>query len=100
MKSVIKLDIPEYQIGEVVTVYFKDTMIKKGIIEVDQNIDNIKEEIKVALEYANKDIDLMPEQEEYMRGYLGGQLSIVRILEKNFGKFIDDDDISELKGDK
>lgn len=53
----------------------------------------IKEEIKSALECANKDIDLMPEQEEYMRGYLGGQLSIVRILEKHFGKFINDDEI-------
>lgn len=56
----------------------------------------IKEEIKFALECANKDIDLMPEQEEYMRGYLGGQLSIVGILEKHFGKFINDDEISEL----
>lgn len=51
----------------------------------------IKEEIKFALEDANKDIDLMPEQEEYMRGYLGGQLSIVRIIEKHFGKFINDE---------
>jgi hypothetical protein len=53
----------------------------------------IKEEIKFALECANKDIDLMPEQGEYMRGYLGGQLSIVGILEKHFGKFINDDEI-------
>ena len=53
----------------------------------------IKEEIKFALECANKDIDLMNKQEEYMRWYLGGQVSIVRILEKHFGKFINDDDI-------
>ena len=43
----------------------------------------------------------MLEQEEYMRGYLGGQLSIVRILEKHFGKFIDDDEIyKESKNDE
>lgn len=57
----------------------------------------IKEEIKFALECANKDIDLMPDQEEYMRGYLGGQLSIVGILEKHFGKFINDDEIYKKK---
>lgn len=58
----------------------------------------IKEEINFALECSNKDIDLMPEHEEYMRGYLGGQLSIVGILEKHFGKLIDDE-IAELKGE-
>ena len=52
-----------------------------------------KEEIEFALECANKDIDLMPEQEEYMRGCLCGELAIVRILEKHFGKFINDDEI-------
>ena len=33
MKAVIELDVPEYQIGQLVTVYFKDTMCKKGTCE-------------------------------------------------------------------
>ena len=35
MKAVIKLDVPEWQIGQEVSVYFKDTMVKKGICEKD-----------------------------------------------------------------
>ena len=35
MKAVIKLDVPDFQIGEDVTVYFKDTMMKKGVCEAD-----------------------------------------------------------------
>ena len=30
MNAVIKLDVPDYQIGQEVTVYFKDTMQKRG----------------------------------------------------------------------
>ena len=33
MKAIIKLDVPEYQIGQEVSIYFKDTMSKKGICE-------------------------------------------------------------------
>lgn len=33
MKAIIKLDVPEWQIGTEVTVFFKDTMMKKGICE-------------------------------------------------------------------
>lgn len=43
----------------------------------------LKEEFEREIEIANKDIDLMPEQEEYMRGYLGGILCAYRIV---FGK--------------
>ena len=42
-----------------------------------------KEKFKQEIEIANKDIDLMPEQEDYMRGYLGGILCAYRIV---FGK--------------
>ena len=35
MNAVIKLDVPEYQIGQEVTVYFKDTMIKRSVCEED-----------------------------------------------------------------
>lgn len=31
MKAIIKLDVPEFQIGSEVTIYFKDTMMKRSI---------------------------------------------------------------------
>lgn len=34
MKAVIKLDVPEWQIGQDVMVYFPDTMTKKGKCEL------------------------------------------------------------------
>lgn len=33
MKAIIKLDIPEYQIGQEVSIYFKDTMMIKGVVQ-------------------------------------------------------------------
>ena len=33
MNAVIRLDVPDWQIGQPVTVYFKDTMQKTGICE-------------------------------------------------------------------
>ena len=30
MEAVIKLDVPDWQIGQPVTIYFKDTMQKRG----------------------------------------------------------------------
>ena len=35
MKAVIRLDVPNWQIGQDVTVYFPDTMMKKGKCEED-----------------------------------------------------------------
>ena len=49
MKSVIKLDVQDYQIGQEVTVYFKDTMMKKGIAEAEP-INAIRELEKVKSE--------------------------------------------------
>lgn len=34
MKAVIKLDVPEWQIGEEVQVFFPDSMCKRGVCEV------------------------------------------------------------------
>lgn len=34
MKAVINLDVPEWQIGQPVSVYFPDTMQKKGTCEL------------------------------------------------------------------
>lgn len=33
MKAIIKLDVPDWQIGQPISVYFPDTMLKKGICE-------------------------------------------------------------------
>ena len=33
MKAIIKLDVPDYQIGQEVNIYFKDTMMIKGVVE-------------------------------------------------------------------
>lgn len=33
MKAIIKLDVPDYQIGQEVHIHFKDTMMVKGICE-------------------------------------------------------------------
>lgn len=36
VRAVIKLEVPEYQIDQPVTVYFKDTMRKYGICDKEQ----------------------------------------------------------------
>jgi hypothetical protein len=33
VKAVIRLDVPDWQIGQEVSVYFRDTMMKHGICE-------------------------------------------------------------------
>jgi len=35
MKAIIQIDVPEYQIGQPVTVYFKDTMKKDGYCQAE-----------------------------------------------------------------
>lgn len=35
MKAVIKLDVPDWQIGQEVTVHFPDTMCKTGVCEAE-----------------------------------------------------------------
>ncbi len=39
MKAIIRLDVPDWQIGEKVSVYFPDTMVLNSICEID-NTDN------------------------------------------------------------
>ena len=53
----------------------------------------IRENLLLELQTANKDIDLIPDREEYTRGYLAGGLAVLRIFQEYFGKFIDDDEI-------
>ena len=59
--------------------------------------DNVIKEIKQSLIYSNKDIDTYTRDADinYARAYLGGSLEIVRILEKHYGKFINDEEIME-----
>jgi DNA-directed RNA polymerase subunit RPC12/RpoP len=33
MKAIIELDVPDYQIGQEVSIYFKDTMMIKAIVQ-------------------------------------------------------------------
>lgn len=33
MKAIIRIDVPNYQIGQEVSIYFKDTMMIKGIVQ-------------------------------------------------------------------
>lgn len=37
MKAVIRLDVPEWQIGQEVHVIFRDTMEKNGVCEAEQS---------------------------------------------------------------
>lgn len=62
---------------------------------IDGVLEDIKAEIKRAIIQSNKDIELSHDwrEETYNRGWLGGSLEIVRILEKHYGKIIDDDEI-------
>ena len=32
VKAIIEIDVPEFQIGQEVSIYFKDTMMIKGIV--------------------------------------------------------------------
>lgn len=62
----------------------------------------IKEEIKRTIIQSNKEIDFACNEidEMYSRGWLGGNLEIVRILEKHYGKIIDDDEIMRESEEK
>lgn len=37
-KAIIRLDVPDFQIGQKVSVFFQDTMLKKGICEPDEQV--------------------------------------------------------------
>ena len=52
MQAIIKLEVPEYQIGQEVTIYFKDTMKVNGICTEDNS--TIKEFEQVKVEIRNK----------------------------------------------
>ena len=59
MKAVITLDVPDWQIGKTVSVFFPDTMMKKGICEkVDtaskpDGVKNLKRHLKRQIQEAD-----------------------------------------------
>jgi len=38
MRAIIEIDVPDYQIGQEVSIYFKDTMMIKGIVQEPKTI--------------------------------------------------------------
>lgn len=46
MKAIIQIDVPDYQIGQEVSIYFKDTMMIKGIVQEQSREAEIKEQEK------------------------------------------------------
>ena len=64
MKAVIKLDVPDWQIGQEVSIYFPDTMMQKGICEAEHKgmwivLDNCSNEGIYCSECTNKIFDYM-----------------------------------------
>lgn len=55
MKAIIEVDIPDYQIGQEVSIYFKDTMMIKGVVQepkkdrVKTKLNGVKTELKQEL---------------------------------------------------
>ena len=45
MKAIIRIDVPEYQIGQEVSCYFKDTMNVYGVCEAERTGHWIRERI-------------------------------------------------------
>ena len=36
MKAIIKIDVPDFQIGQEVNIHFKDSMVAKGVVEEEK----------------------------------------------------------------
>ena len=83
MKAVIRLDVPEYQIGKEVSVFFQDTMVKKALceqveyrVETQQLIDHIKTAIdvddwaKVMVEERLTEYEKINQMMQLIAGYL------------------------------
>ena len=83
MNAVIRLDVPDWQIGQPVTVYFKDTMQKHGVCEL------LKEQEKKEIKLHKKHVITWKRDDEFTTKKLyevvcetlmdEGELVIVRI---------------------
>ena len=56
MKAIIRLDVPDWQIGKKVSVYFPDSMVSNSICEID-NTEGIK-----SIEFLDKLDSIIVEQ--------------------------------------
>lgn len=45
MKALIELDVPEWQIGQEVTIHFPDSMCKKGVCKAAISYDRVTREV-------------------------------------------------------
>ena len=68
MNAVIRLDVPDFQIGEPVSVYFKDTMLKKSVCEEERVYVNLViswlREIAINNMYNNRQMGFVDAVEE------------------------------------
>ncbi len=62
MKALIEIDVPEWQIGKTVDIYFPDTMHKRGIV-MDCNRQNIVSNEEI-LKTTWPDIDIVKFEDE------------------------------------
>jgi len=83
MKAVIEVDVPEYQIGQEVSVYFKDTMCAKSVCKKKQG--TIEELKKLRLQIHN-----IEEPDHDFEGFFQCQDEAIEIISKA---------IDELKGE-
>lgn len=60
MKAIIRLDVPDWQIGQEVSIYFPDTMSVKGIVELDDVLDEIRAEIEPKCDRINSLASVLP----------------------------------------
>ena len=44
MKAIIKIDVPDFQIGQEVNIHFKDSMVAKGVVEEENSLPSISTE--------------------------------------------------------
>lgn len=83
MKAVIEVDVPAYQIGQEVSVYFKDTMCIKGVCQGDGTIEELE---KIRTEIGQ----IVDEEQEHDKKWAIGLRYSLKIIDKH---------ISELKGE-
>ena len=92
VKAQINVEVPDWQIGQEVSLYFPDTMMIKGTCEKQ---DNIKSKVVTALTELVDQID--PEcivdssndKHGYISDYEKGLLDAFNIMMKHLGEYID-----------
>ena len=66
MKTIIEVDVPEFQIGQEVSIYFKDTMMIKGVVQEPsrefEDYENEIEDLHNQLDIAEYDKERLREE--------------------------------------